>query len=161
MLWGLYFAVRPAVEEEGQPHGDGPADGPGAPYAQRGSGPGGEYKGQHYTQEQVGEGGCHKLPHGADAPKNAVRHQLQGNHEIEGGENPEKLSACGQRLHGALVHKQQQQIFSKDDIGKAERNAQAPHQRPSGPKPLLNSLVSAGTEILGGEVGDAVADGGK
>ena len=158
---GLYSAALSAVEEKGQSHSDGPADGPGAPYTQRRSGAGGEDEGQRHTQKQVGESSRHELPHGADPPKNTVSHQFEGNHEIEGGENPEELSACSQRFHGTPVHKQQQQILSQDNICETERNAQTPHQRPPGAEPFPNPLVFLGTQILGGIIGDAVADGGK
>ena len=40
-------------------------------------------------------------------------------------------------------------------------NAQTPHQRPPGAEPFPNPLVFLGTQILGGIIGDAVADGGK
>lgn len=153
--------ILPVIKEYRKPHGDGPADGPCAPDSQRASGQIRERQSQNHPQHKVGQRACHKPAHGADAPQDSVRHQLGGDHEVEGREDPQKLHTRHKRPGGAFFHKQKEQIPAAEYVEGAEGNAQKPHHLKPGPEAFPDPSDFAGPQILGGKIGDPVSDGGK
>ena len=148
------FAVKP----DGNGGGDRPAHRPCEPDTDGALCQVGQEKRQNHAQRQVCESGCHKLPHGADAPENTVRDQLGGYNKIERRQNPQKLPSRQHSRCRVSFHEQKEQIFSEKNIEGAEGNAQAPHHFDAGTETVFQTAVFSGAQILCGKIGNTVSD---
>ena len=149
------------VEQNGNDRRHRPADGPCAPDACGGQHRPRQDEGQHHPQDQVGKGRSHELPHFPRSPENAVRHQLGGDHKVEGGQNPQKPHSAAQRGLRGVFHKEVHQRPAAGAVQRHQRQANQPHHFQRRPEAFLNSCQLARTQILGGIIGNAVTDGGK
>ena len=149
------------VEQNGNDRRHRPADGPCAPDACGGQRRPRQDEGQHHPHDQVGKGRCHELTHFPRSPENAVRHQLGGDHKVEGRQYPQKPHSAAQRGLRGVFHKEVHQRPAAGAVQRHQRQADQPHHFQRRPEAFLNSCQLARTQILGGIIGNAVTDGGK
>lgn len=160
LLLGKLLAFL-SVKIYGNSSRDHPANRPCEPDADSALCQVGQEKCQNHPQKQVCKSGRHELAHSADTPENAVSNQLCGHDEIEGGQNPQELSACQHSCSRISFHEQEKQILSEEDIQGTERYTQAPYHFDACPETVLKPAVFSGAQILRREIGNAVSDCGK
>ena len=149
------------VEHQRQTGADAPAHRPCHPDAggaQRGAA---EHDGNADAQDQIGEGGDHKAHHHAAAAQDAVGDQLDRHHEVEGRQDAQKqhTGVDGRALR--VIHEQQQQEAAEEEVQEHDGHADDPHQIAACTKALVHTVHLAGTHVLGGVVGNAVAQSGE
>ena len=121
ILCFLFLIPRSAlIEPYGHAHGDGPADRPCAPDSD-GAEDSCQSDGQCHTQDQVGEGGDHEVSHQTSASQDAVGYQLCGDYKIEWGKNPQELDACVDSRAGGVIHEEEYQITSGEEVSQEQR----------------------------------------
>ena len=150
-----------SVKQNGNYRRHRPADGPGAPDARGTKRRPGQHEGQHHPQNQVGKGRRHELTHFSCSPENAVRHQLGGDHKVEGGQYPQKPHSAAQRCLRGVLHEEVHQRPAAGAVQCCQWQADQPYHFQRRPEALLNPRQLARAQILGSIVGNAVADGGK
>ena len=71
------------------------------------------------------------------------------------------MLARDQGLDRVFFHKKQQEVSAEYNIKHTKRNTQAPHHFQARAEAFLDPSIFACPQILGGKIGDSVADGGK
>ena len=144
------------IEEEGNEHADHPAYGPGTPDADGTEQPG-KRDGQDNAEQEIGERGNHEGLHKTCTAQHAVRDKLGGDGKIEGRDNAQEKNAGGQRILCRRLQEEAHEDFSEEEVKQEKRNAEDEHHFQSRVETGMDPLFFPCAEILGGIVGDAVA----
>ncbi len=158
---GFLIPGGTAIKEQSCNGADTPADGPCQPNTQAVMEQGGEYPCNGHTKHQIDDGGDDEFTHHAGASEDTVTGKLGSHDEIEGGQNPEELNAYGDGLALRILHKQSDQRTSAEAVQQNKGDAQNPRNFYAGTAAFSDTAKLVGTQILGGEVGNSVSEGGE
>ena len=93
--------------------------------------------------------------------QDAVSHQLGRNNKVEWRQNLQEGDAGFQCQLGGVVQEEAHQAPAPGEIQYRQGQAQNPNQLQGGPEALLDSIQLLRPQVLGGIVGDTVAQGGE